>query len=202
MIPDALHGSAMGWRGGRRNQMSPKKQRRPRQAAGGASGVRPSRHLPQQLVWADSQPQVGSQHIRRAKNFFRKPPRCFRRPQDDSQQLLDCWQHSAFGAAQHSAFGAGQQAGAAGLQHGAAGAGAQGACSAIATHRGFRTHTSTSLHTGTRLQTVVAHISVTVYGTLTHTVYGTCRQVVYGTHFWTVWVVIVHTVVGTHFVQV
>jgi hypothetical protein len=126
--------------------------------------------LPQQLVaWPQPESQqVGSQHIRRAKNFFKKPPRLLR-PQLDSQQD-EAWQQSLFGAGQHSALGAGQQSAFGAGQHGAAGAGQQGACSTHGTYRAFFTHTVYSLHTGTFLQQVVGHISVTVYGTLTHTV--------------------------------
>ncbi len=118
---------------------------------------------------ADSQPQVGSQHIRRAKNFLKKF-RSFRgrSQQLDSQQLLVVWQQLVAAGWQHSAFGAGAH-GWAGWQHGA-GAGANGAYSAIGTYRGFFTHTVYSWHTGTFLHTVVGHISVTVYGTRTQVV--------------------------------
>jgi hypothetical protein len=117
---------------------------------------------------------VGSQHIRRAKNFLKKPFTLPCRSQQFDSQQVEAWQQSVFGQqsafGQHSAFGAGQHSAFGAHGAGQAGAGQHGACSAIGTYRGFFTHTVYSLHTGTFLQQVVGHISVTVYGTLTQTV--------------------------------
>jgi hypothetical protein len=94
--------------------------------------------VPQELPQESPQPQ--SQANRREKNPRQRSPK-LRRPQPLSQpqalpQLLPQLPHALL-----------QQVAAGGSQ---------------ATQRALRTHTSYSLQTGTRLQQVVGHISVTV----------------------------------------